>query len=66
MKLYSHSVAITELNGSLQEFCDLYRKTKHVPNMSQLALTALPSGIAKKGNKSTENAKGNQKMNTFR
>ena len=50
MKLCSHSVAVAELNGSLKEFCDLYRKTKRVPNMSRLALTGLPSGIGKKGN----------------
>lgn len=35
---------------ALKEFCDLYRKAKHVPNISQLALTGLPSGIGKKGN----------------
>ena len=50
MKLCSHTVAVAELNGSLREFCDLYRKAKHVPSMSQLALTGLPSGVGNKGN----------------
>ena len=57
MKLCSHSVAVAELNGSLQEFCDLYRNMKHVPNMSHLYLTGLPSGIGKKGNQVNQKRK---------
>ena len=57
MKLCSNSVAKAELNGTPQEFCDLYRKTKHVLNMSRLALTGLPSGIGKKGNQVNQKCK---------
>lgn len=66
MKLCSHCVAVAELNGSLQEFCDLYRKTKRVPNMSRLALTDLPVALVRKAIKSTGNAKENRNTNAFR
>ena len=47
----SHSVAVAQMNGSLQEFCDYYRKSKRLPSMSQLLLSGMPSGMGNKGNR---------------
>ena len=57
MKLCSHSVAVAQLNGPLQEFCDLYRKAKHVPSVSQLAFAGLPSGVGNKRHQVTRKRK---------
>ena len=51
MNICSHSVAVAHANDSLREFCNLYRKTKHLPSITQLVLTGIPSGIGKKGNR---------------
>jgi hypothetical protein len=37
--------------GTPQEFCNLYRKSKHLPNVTQLVLTGVPSGVGKKANR---------------
>ena len=34
MGISSHSVAVAHLNGSLNEFCNFYRKSKHVPSIN--------------------------------
>ena len=47
----SHSVAVAQMNDSLQEFCDYYRKSKRLPSMSQLLLSGMPSGMGNKGNR---------------
>ena len=51
MNICSHSVAVAHVNNSLKEFCDLYRKSKHLPSISRLVLTGLPCGVGKKGNR---------------
>ena len=51
MNISSHSVAVDHINDSLREFCDLYRKSKHLPSITQLVLTGIPSGVGKKGNR---------------
>lgn len=53
MNLCSHCVAVACVNDSLKEFCDQYRKSKHVPSVTQLLLTGLPTGLGKKGNRTT-------------
>ncbi len=55
--LCSHSVAVAHVNGQLEQFCDLYRKTKHLPSITQLVLTGLPGGVGKKGNRITRKRK---------
>jgi hypothetical protein len=47
----SHSVAVAQVNGSLKEFCDHYRKSKRLPSMSQLLLSGMPSGMGNKRNR---------------
>ena len=66
MKLCSHSVAVAQLNGSLQEFCDLYRKAKNVPSVSQLAFAGLPGGVGNKETKSAESASDSLKVPVYR
>ena len=36
LKICSHCVAVAHVNDSLQAFCDQYRKSKHLPSISQL------------------------------
>ena len=51
MNVCSHSVAVAHINDSLREFCNLYRKSKHLPIITQLVLTGVPSGVGRKGNR---------------
>ena len=51
MGICSHSVAVAHLNGSLNEFCNFYRKSKCVPNITQLVTTGIPGGVGKKENR---------------
>ena len=51
MGICSHSVAVAHLNGSLNEFCNFYRKSKCVPSITQLVTTGIPGGVGKKGNR---------------
>lgn len=37
MNICSHSVAVAHINDSLREFCDLYRKSKHLPTSHSLS-----------------------------
>ena len=60
----SHSVAVAHVNDSLREFCNYYRKSKRLPNMSQLLLSGMPSGIGNKGNRVTRKRK-KQEVTTF-
>ena len=50
LSVCSHTVAVAHVNGQLQEFCDHYRRSKRLPNVSKLVLTGLPGGASNKGN----------------
>ena len=58
----SHSVAVAQMNDSLQEFCDYYWKSKHLPSMSQLLLSGMPSGMGNKGNRVSRKRKKEEIM----
>ena len=60
MNICSHSVAVAHMNGSLQDFCDQYRKSKRVPSVTNLLLTGMPTGI---GKKETGPLLGNESVN---
>ena len=47
----SHSIAVAQVNGQLEEFCNILRKSKRLPSISQLVLTGLPAGLGNKGNR---------------
>jgi hypothetical protein len=53
----SHTVAVAQLNNSLQQFCDYYRKSKHLPSVTQLLLSGVPSGVGNKGNRVSKKRK---------
>lgn len=50
LNICSHTVAVAETNNCLPEYIDLYRKSKHLPSITQLVLTGLPTGPGRKGN----------------
>ena len=51
LRICSNTVAVAHMDNRLQEFCDYYRRSKHLPSMSQLLLSGMPSGIGKNGNR---------------
>ena len=51
VNICSHSVAVAQVSNSLQEFCNLYRKSKHLPSVTRLVLTGVSSGVGRKGNR---------------
>ena len=57
MGICSHTVAVAHVNGSLKEFCTLYRKSKRAPSVSKLLLSGFPSGIGDKGNRVSKKRK---------
>ena len=50
LNICSHTVAVAETNNCLHEYVDFYRKSKHLPSITQSVLTGLPTGVGKKGN----------------
>ena len=64
MGICSHTVAVAHVNGSLKEFCTLYRKSKHAPSMSKLLLSGVPSGVGNKGNRVSKKRK--RELESFR
>lgn len=57
-------MAVAQINDSLQEFCDYYRKSKRLPSLSQLLLSGMPSGIGNKGNRVSRKRK-KEEITTF-
>ena len=53
----SHCIAVAQVNGKLQEFCESVKKSKRSPNVMHLLLTGLPSGTGNKGNRTTRKCK---------
>ena len=51
LNICSHTVAVAESNNCLREYIDFYRKSKHLPSITRLVLTGLPTGIGNKGNR---------------
>ena len=51
LNICSHCVVVAEMNSCLPEFIDYYRKSKHLPSITQLVLTGVSSGIGKKINR---------------
>lgn len=47
----SHTLAVAEVNGCLDNFIEQLRKTKHKGNLSSLAYHSLPAGSDEKGGK---------------
>lgn len=47
----SHCVAVAHVNGILEGYLNFYLKSKNLPNLTQLLLTGLPSGVGNKGNR---------------
>ena len=47
----SHCVAVAQSNSCLQEYINFFRKSKHLPSITQLLLTGLPGGVGNKGNR---------------
>ena len=51
LRICSHTVAVTQRNEHLLEFCNAYHKQQRVPNITKLLLTSLPGEIDNKGNR---------------
>ena len=47
----SHTIAVAEVNGSLDKFIEQLKKGKHKANLSSLAYHGLPAGAGEKGGK---------------
>lgn len=64
LKICSHTVAVAHMDDRLQDFCDYFRKSKHLPSMTQLLLSGMPSGIGKKGNR-VQRKRKKEEITTF-
>ena len=51
MGFCSYSIAVAQVNGQLNEFYNILRKSKRLPSISQLVITGLPAGLGNKGNR---------------
>lgn len=51
LSICSHCVAVAHVNGTLTEYLNCFLRAKSLPNLSQLLLTGLPSGVGNKGNR---------------
>ena len=60
LNICSHTVAVAETNNCLPQYIDFYRKSKHLPSITQLVLTGLPTGIGKKGNRISRKRKNTE------
>lgn len=51
LSICSHTVAVAEVNGKLEQFVEWYCKSKKSPSLSRLALKDIPKGCGRKGSK---------------
>ena len=47
--LCSHTVAVAQVNGKLEQYISLVKKTKRIPNVIALVTSTMPKGQGKKG-----------------
>ena len=53
----AHTVAVAQLNNSLRKFLDWYASSAVQPNLTTLAMTGMPPGRGRKGNKAPRSRK---------
>jgi len=62
-KICSHTVAVSALNGVLEEFLAWYRSSGTIPNVTSLAMAGMPSNRGCKKGQSSHSRKGARKKN---